>query len=108
MKTVLGKIKEVDVELIRGCYLGIDFTFSLEGGSCGIGTGGKYTVNISEQCKWEHPQDKQQAYYESFKRIGEILKTAKVTKIQELKDIPVKVKIENNTFKDFKILTDVL
>jgi hypothetical protein len=32
IEKVLGKIKNVDVQLIRGCFLGIDFTFSLEGG----------------------------------------------------------------------------
>jgi len=69
MKTVLGKIDKVDIELIGGCFLGIDFTFSLESGGFEIGSGGKYTVNISEQCKWEHPQEKRQAYYEAFKKL---------------------------------------
>ena len=108
MEIKLGKIENVDVELIRGCFLGIDFTFSLEGGNCHIGSGGKYTVNTSENCKWDHPQDKRQAYYEAFQKIADILKEAKVNKVQNLKGIPVKVKIENDTFKDFEILKEVL
>jgi len=36
------------------------------------------------------------------------LKTAKVDRVQKLEGIPVKVKIENNTFKNFEILTEVL
>jgi hypothetical protein len=40
--------------------------------------------------------------------ISKLLNEAKVHNVYELKGIPVEVTLENNTFKDFRILTEVL
>ena len=40
--------------------------------------------------------------------IDRILEDAKVNYVSELLNKPVEVTIENNTFKDFRILTEVL
>ena len=108
IEKVLGKIKNVDVQLIRGCFLDIDFTFSLEGGGSGVGSGGKYTVNTNEQCKWKNKQEELEAYKKAMSDIKDFLKEAKVDKVSKLKNMPVEVELENRTFKDFKILTEVL
>jgi len=108
MQKKLGKIKKVDVELIRGCFLGIDFTFSLEGDSTQVGSGGKYTINISDRCKYEHPVERQECYARGFEYIGDFLKEAKVRRVQDLRNMPVEVTLENGTFDSFRILTEVL
>lgn len=40
--------------------------------------------------------------------VNDILKAAKVNYVSELINKPVEVTIENNTFKNFRILTEVL
>lgn len=107
-ETVLGKIEEVDVKLIRGCFLGIDFTFSLNGGSRGICSGGKYTINVSKECKYDGVIERNEAYAKGLEYISRFLKEAKVDRVQQLKNLPVEVTIENKNFKDFRILTEVL
>lgn len=108
MEKVLGKIKDVDVQLIGGCFLGIDFTFSLDGGSRGIGSGGKYTVNTNKRCKYDGVEERNEVYAKSLEYIRRFLKEAKVDRVQQLKNLPVEVTIENQIFKDFRILTEVL
>lgn len=105
---VLGKIKSVDVQLIGGYLLGIDFIFSLDGGSSGVDSGGKYTVNVSDGCKYESDEDRNASYANSLNYIKQFLNDAKVEKVQDLKNLPVEVIIENNMFKSFRILTEVL
>ena len=70
--------------------------------------GGKYTVNINPDCKWESESDRAAAIVESVEFINSILKDAKVNYVSELVGKPVEVELEHCTFKGFRILTDVL
>ena len=69
--------------------------------------GGKYTVNISPECKWGE-FSRADAIVKTVEFVNKILKDAKVNYVSELINKPVEVTIENNTFKDFRILTEVL
>lgn len=48
------------------------------------------------------------AIAKSIEEVNRILEDAKVNYVSELINKPVEVTIENNTFKDFRILTEVL
>lgn len=104
---VLGKITFAEFGSVKDYpfMIGLQLGFSMECGS--IMDGGKYTVNISKNCRWEE-SERQQAITVSIEKVAETLKKAKVNYVSELKNKPVEVTIENNTFKDFRILTEVL
>lgn len=69
--------------------------------------GGHYTVNISPMCKWTE-LERSQAIVKLIEQINKILNDAKVYSVSELKNKPVELIIENNTFKSFRILTEVI
>jgi hypothetical protein len=105
-RKLLGKIESVDVRLIEGYLLGLDMTFKLgEGG--GIGSGGMYTVNINNECRWEKAE-RSTAMEAAMDMIAETLKIAKVDCVAKLKNMPVEVMVSENCFKSFRILTEVL
>ena len=108
MKTILGKITNVKFGFIPDYpfLFGIDFEFSLGDGS-GVGSGGKYTINISKDCKWS-AEERKEAIESSIDFIVKILKDAKVDNVYDLKNKPVEVYIQDNTFISFRILTEVL
>ena len=86
---------------------GLLLTFSLGDGSC-VGTGSKYTVNISDECRWDTPDEREKAITELVDEVASIMQDAKVDDIVDLKNKPVEVTIEGNIFARFRILTEVL
>lgn len=70
-------------------------------------TAEKYTVNISPECNWKD-LNREESITKSVEEVSRILEDAKVNYVSELLNKPVEVTIENNTFKDFRILTEVL
>ena len=105
---ILGKILDVRFGFIRDYpfLFGLDLTFKLAN-SGGVGSGGKYTVNISKECKWSEA-DRNSAIAKTVDNLIKIMEDANVTNVCDLKNKPVEVTLENNTFKDFRILTEVL
>lgn len=105
---ILGKITFAEFGTIDDYpfCIGMQLGFSLAGG-CGIMDGGKYTVNISPNRKWGDIS-RADAIVESVEFVNKILKDAKVNYVSQLINKPVEVTIEDNTFKDFRILTEVL
>lgn len=105
---MLGKIDFAEYGTIKDYpfLIGIQLGFKLGDGS-GVIDGGKHTVNISKNCKWEE-SERTTAVTASVDKVHQILKDAKVNYVSELINKPVEVIIENNTFKDFRILTEVL
>ena len=103
----LGKIISAEFGLVRDYpfLIGLQLMFQTEIGKCVCG--GKYTVNISEGCKWEKTE-RETAVTATVVKVDDILSDAKVNYVSELKGKPVEVTFENNTFKDFRILTEVL
>lgn len=103
----LGKITSAEFGKVRdypfliGLQLGFEMT-------CGqIADGGKYTVNISRDCRWES-KERAEVITAVVEHVDKILTDAKVRYVSELKNKPVEVTVEGNAFKDFRILTEVL
>lgn len=104
---LLGKIDYAEFGLYpdRPFLYGLMLGFSFPGE--GVSDGGKYTVNISPNCRWEE-SERQEAITKQAEHLRDILKDAKCNYVSELKNKPVEVIIQNNTFKSFRILTEVL
>ena len=104
---ILGKITFAEYGTIRDYpfLIGVHFGFKLSDG-CSIMDGGQYTINISKECRWED-DERSAAIVKNMEYINQILHDAKVNYISELIGKPVEVDIESNTFKDFRILTEV-
>ena len=104
---LLGKItfaefgQYPDRPFLFGLQLGFDFNGS------GVFDGGRYTINISDECRWERIE-KLEAIEVIINHLDKTLKDAKVNFVSGLIGKPVEVILENNTFKDFRILTEVL
>ena len=107
-KKILGKITCAEFgQIVDYPFLfGLQLYFSLGDGTS-IGCGSRYTVNINEQCGWDK-FDIQEALMTDIYELNKILNDAKVSHVSQLINKPVEVEIENNTFKDFRILTEVL
>ena len=52
--------------------------------------------------------NREESITKSVEEVNQILKDAKVNYVSELVNKQVEVTMENNTFKDFRILTEVL
>ena len=105
---VLGKIDfaEFGTNKDYPFLIGMQLGFRL-GDESAVGDGGKYTVHIN----FDNEQEKivnTETVAQNVKFIHDILKDAKVSYISELINKPVVVTIENDCFKDFRILTEVL
>lgn len=108
---VLGKISWAEFGTVKEYpfLIGLQLGFSIDGRS-GIYDGGSYTVNIDSNCKsWSSPEERAATIitYVALS-VKKVLDDAKVNYVSELVGKPVEVLIENNTFKDFRILTEVL
>ena len=105
----LGKIISAEYGLIpdHSYMIGLQLTFQFDG-NYNCGDGGKYTVNISDECKWNDPYDRDEAIVSNIDRINKILTDAKCNYVSELIGKPIEIVIENHGFKDFRILTEVL
>ena len=107
IEKVLGRITSAEYGTVKDYpfMLGLQLKFQFKGS--GVGCGGKYTINISKTCRWDE-SDRQEAITKKADELYEILKDAKVNYVSQLVGKPVEVEIEDNMFKDFRILTEVL
>lgn len=103
----LGKITFAEFGTVRDYpfLIGLQLGFRMDGSA--VMDGGKYTVNISPECKWKK-MNREATIIKSIEKVNRILEDAKVNYVSELLNKPVEVTIEDNTFKDFRILTEVL
>lgn len=103
----LGKITFAEFGTIRDYpfLIGLQLGFSM--GNAGVMDGGKYTVNISKNANWRD-LNREATITKYIEEVDRILEDAKVNYVSELLNKPVEVTMENNTFKDFRILTEVL
>jgi len=86
--------------------MGLDLSFSAD--SWGIGSGGRDMVNMNTEAKWSNDAEHKEAVFKMVLKVKSILEEAKVESVHALIGKPVEVTIENNVFKDFRILTEVL
>lgn len=105
---ILGKITSAEFGQVRDYpfLFGLQLDFKLGDGSF-IGSGSHYTINISAECRWEE-SERHAAIVKIIEHANKILEDAKVNYVAQLVNKPVEVEIEQNTFKDFRILTEVL
>lgn len=105
---VLGKIDFAEFGTIKDYpfLIGLQLGFKLGDGG-GIMDGGSNTVNISPECRWE-TCEREVAITAAVEQVDKILKDAKVNYVSQLLNKPVEVEIDRNTFKSFRILTEVL
>lgn len=91
-----------DREFLFGLILG----FSGQGWS--VGCGGRYTISMSKDCKWKSQEERKEWMEKTMQFTYDIIQQAGVDSVEKLKGIPVEVTLENNAFKSFRILTEVL
>lgn len=107
----LGKITKASFGLggYQECMIGLHLTF--EFGGSGICTDycawDANKIKHSESCKWTE-EDRSEQYDEIVRKLSDILEDARVYSVSDLVGIPVEVELENRTFKDFRVLTEVL
>lgn len=106
----LGKIINVEFgqDSDRPFMFGLQLTFGFEGG--GVTDGGQYTFNLNNEPWLKSGKYKDKWIYieDQMIFIDKILTDAKVNYVSQLKGKPIEVIIENQIFKDFRILTEVL
>ena len=104
----LGKITRAEFGTVKEYpfLIGLQLNFSF--GNSDVSDGGKYTLNIDKQCKIWKENQRSQAVTANIENVYELLNSAKVNYISQLVGKPVEVTIEDNSFKDFRILTEVL
>lgn len=105
----LGKITsaEYGIDNDRDWLMGLHLTFTFD--SCGICSGSKYTVNMTKDKYRQFTQEEQNAnIVENVENVYDLLQKAKCKYVSQLKNKPVEIEIENNLFKCFRILIEVL
>lgn len=107
--TKLGKITiaEIGLDKDRPCFYGLHLQFAMK--DTGIGDGGLYTYYIkwNENDTWSKEERAEWADNTNCK-IADLLKEAKVNYVSQLVNKPVEITIQDNLFKSFRILTEVL
>lgn len=105
---ILGKIDYAEFGQYpdRPFLFGLQLGFKMQGS--GVMDGGRYTVNISSECKWDSEEEKNDAFEKMLLYTNKILTDAKVSHISELLDKPVEITLKSNAFQSFRILTEVL
>ncbi|WP_255287496.1 hypothetical protein, partial [Bacillus sp. AFS075034] len=105
----LGKIVKAEFGAWRDrpFMMGLQLEFRFDG-NCGVNCGGRHLVNISEQCLWDSEEQKHQAFQKLLEETNGILKDAKVSTVSELVGKPIEITIEDQMYKEFRILTEVL
>ena len=108
-RKVLGKIKSAEFGKISDypIYMGLLLEFTFDG-NCHVGDGGMFTTNMSKGCIWSSAEERRLAIEERMDAVYKLLNDAKVRTVSQLKNKPVEITVENNMFKNFRILTEVL
>jgi len=111
MNKELGKISSVSFGLggYQDCMLGLHIIFSFNGAGVGtsISTWDANKIEHTEHTQWTE-EERSKQYDDIMRKVSDLLAEAKVDCITKLKGIPVEVTMENRTFKEFRILTEVL
>ena len=106
---LLGKIRSAKLGFggYQDAMFGLSLDFDLNGSGIGTFISGGWTGERSEYARWTE-EDRSKLQSELIVKLMKILKAAKVDDVIKLKNIPVEVIIENQSLKDWRILTEVL
>lgn len=103
----LGKIQSIDIKVQDG-RLGLFTTLTGEYGvQDTVWTWDYETAPHDENCQWSKAE-LNGATIKIMKRISELLKDAKVSSLDKLKDKPIEMEFEGRLLKSWRILTEVL
>ena len=103
---ILGKISRAEYGLMDDGYsFGLYLEFASN--ALSVSTGTKYMFNISPHCKWT-AQKRAECIEKTIDHLKEVLDSAHVDFVSQLKDKTVEIEIEGNIFKSFRILTEAL
>ena len=112
IKKYLGKITHISFGL--GGYDDVQFGLSVTLEGQGVGTNifiGAWDYNYmdtpGEYTQWKE-EDRTNTMINMLRKISDLLKAAKVMSVDQLKDKPIEMTFEDNTLKDWRILTEVL
>ena len=111
MDTKLGKI--AGVSFGHGGYqdVMIGLNLTLEGDGWGVCTNisgwDAELMECTERCKWTE-EDRDVDYASIIREISKLLSQAKVSKVSDLKGVPIEATFEANTLKSWRILTEVI
>lgn len=112
IEKLLGKIVNIHFGLggYQDVQLGLSIT--LKGNDWGTDTfigiwDYSHIPSPTEFYKWTE-EDRTNRLVEVNRKISELLKQAKVSTIDQLKNVPIEAKFECGTLKDWRILTEVL
>ena len=107
----LGKIESIyfgHTGYQEAC-LGLSVTLSGDGWGVGD-SNSAWDANLikhSDHCKWTE-EDRDRQYAEIMHYISDLLRDAKVDRIERLKGKPVEAEFEGMTLKGWRILTEVI
>jgi hypothetical protein len=110
-ETALMKISKATFGLggYQDAQLGLHLSFTTD--NSGVSTSYAYwdyeNIKHTEHTKWSEP-DRDRALVEVLRNLSVYLKEAKVNDVSQLVGTPVEVILDNNTFRSFRILTEVL
>lgn len=108
LKKELGRISMASFGFGGYQDVQIGLTLQFEGNGWGCEKfDGFWAGKRSESAKWTEG-DRTFALGDMAKRVSNLLIDAKARDVSELVDKPVELTFENNTLKDFRILTEVL
>lgn len=110
MRKEIGKIQKVSFGFggYQDAQIGLSLTFGSDKGAWGVQTfHGAWGIDRSEHAKWQE-DDRLMELGKTCMKLRDLLRDAKVEKVDQLKGIPVEVTFEGNCLKDYRILTEVL
>jgi hypothetical protein len=86
----------------------LGFSFVLEGDHWGVSDfWGHWAGSPGDNAKWTY-EDQTQKFAEASRAVLELLKKARVNRLEDLSGIPIEITFENNVLKSWRILTEVL
>lgn len=107
IEKILGEITFAEYGIIKKYpyMIGLLLEFDFKDSSV-VMTGSKYTVGISKKNCLADEMTRITSMIKNIEKVVNILNAAKCNYVSELIGKPVEVTLENNTFKDFRILTE--
>lgn len=112
MEKRIGKIRSAEFGFggYQECMLGLSVDLESTKGSWGVGDFKGFwgpQIKVSPGTKWTE-ETRSQHYAETMRFVGDLLKTAKVESVSDLKGIPVEVTFDRNALKSWRILEEAL
>lgn len=108
--TKIGKIQKISLGFggYQDAMLGLSVTLGSEQGSWGVGDSkGFWSGERSDRCQWSEA-GRLKSYGDTMTFIGALLSAAKKDDINKLVGVPIEVRFDGNTLKDWRVLTEAI